>query len=121
MNAMRITEVLGSVQLSLLWICVIVAAMVFAAMIYSTAAFGRSELGRRARTYRAMRELAWTVVPIFIVIAAAAPAMKSAIPSRGDGGLVTDTRGESCLAPPAGAATVRMLSAPTGAGCAQHR
>jgi heme/copper-type cytochrome/quinol oxidase subunit 2 len=122
-NMSRINEVMGNTQLSLLWICVIVAAMVFVALMYSTALFHRGEFAVRDRTQdrvrKAARELGWAIVPIFIVVAAAAPAMQSAVAVRHDRSLVTENRSEACRVA-VNISTARILPA-AAIDCAKHR
>ena len=72
-----LTEALGSMQSALLWICAIAALLVFAAMVYSTVTF-RPE-ANKPRVSKVAREFAWTLVPILIVVAAAAPSMRNAV------------------------------------------
>jgi heme/copper-type cytochrome/quinol oxidase subunit 2 len=62
----------------LLWICAFVAAAVFAVMIHSIATFRRSstEPGARDRDPRALVEILWAIVPIFIMVSTALPAVK---------------------------------------------
>jgi heme/copper-type cytochrome/quinol oxidase subunit 2 len=59
----------------LLWICAFVAAAVFAVMIHSIATFRRSgaEPGMRPS---ALREIFWAIVPIFIMVSTALPAVR---------------------------------------------
>jgi heme/copper-type cytochrome/quinol oxidase subunit 2 len=103
MKMTGLIEILASTQQSLLWICAIVAVLVFAAMMYSTVTFRAHDSAdnsahnssRRAR--HVAREFAWALVPIFIVIAAAAPSMKNAIPTNADRSLLTENlEGNSC-------------------------
>ena len=54
----------------ILWICAFVAAAVFAVMIHSIATF------RRASGPSAWREILWAIVPIFIMVTTALPAVK---------------------------------------------
>ena len=58
------------VPTSVLWICAFVAAAVFAVMIHSIATF------RRGNGPRAWREILWAIVPIFIMVSTALPAVK---------------------------------------------
>jgi heme/copper-type cytochrome/quinol oxidase subunit 2 len=63
----------------LLWICAFVAAAVFAVMIHSIATFRRSssEPGARAKEHpRALAEIFWALVPIFIMVSTALPAVR---------------------------------------------
>jgi len=69
------TEVLGDAFLPVLWICAAVATLVFGAIVYSVAAFSHSDAAESAFDKRA-KEFAWSLVPMVIVIAAAAPAIK---------------------------------------------
>lgn len=54
----------------ILWICGFVAAAVFAVMIHSIATF------RRASGPSAWREILWAIVPIFIMVSTALPAVR---------------------------------------------
>ena len=54
----------------ILWICAFVAAAVFAVMIHSIATF------RRASGPSAWREILWAIVPIFIMVSTALPAVR---------------------------------------------
>jgi heme/copper-type cytochrome/quinol oxidase subunit 2 len=58
------------VALPILWTCGFVAAAVFAVMIHSVATFRRS--GQRS----ALVEILWAIVPIFIMVTSALPAVK---------------------------------------------
>ena len=55
-----------------LWTCGFVAAAVFAVMIHSVATFRRSGGGQRS----ALIEILWAIVPIFIMVTSALPAVK---------------------------------------------
>jgi len=63
-----------------LWICVVVGVVVFAAMIYSMINH-RKSLGREpAQFHHSTRaEIIWTLIPIVILVAMAAPATKGLI------------------------------------------
>ena len=61
-----------SVPLPVLWLCAFVAAAVFAVMIHSIATFRRSGAGQP----RALAEIFWAIVPIFIMVSTALPAVK---------------------------------------------
>jgi heme/copper-type cytochrome/quinol oxidase subunit 2 len=54
----------------ILWLCAFVAAAVFAVMIHSVATF------RRGSGPRAWREILWAIVPIFIMVSTALPAVR---------------------------------------------
>ena len=55
---------------SILWVVGFVAAAVFAVMIHSIATF------RRASGPSAWREILWAIVPIFIMVSTALPAVR---------------------------------------------
>jgi len=61
----------------ILWICGFVAAAVFAVMIHSIATFRRSG-GRHpgARAEIPLVEILWAIVPIFIMVSTALPAVR---------------------------------------------
>jgi heme/copper-type cytochrome/quinol oxidase subunit 2 len=63
------------VPMPLLWICAFVAAAVFVVMIHSIATFRRSSTEPGARP-RALVEILWAIVPIFIMVSTALPAVK---------------------------------------------
>ena len=54
----------------ILWICGFVAAAVFAVMIHSIATF------RRGNGPSPWREIFWAIVPIFIMVSTALPAVR---------------------------------------------
>ena len=57
---------------SVLWICAFVVAGVFAVMIHSIATFRRSAGSRP----NALSEILWAIVPIFIMVSTALPAVR---------------------------------------------
>lgn len=59
----------------ILWIGAFVAAAVFAVMIHSIATFRRGGAGPGAHP-RALAEILWAIVPIFIMVSTALPAVK---------------------------------------------
>jgi heme/copper-type cytochrome/quinol oxidase subunit 2 len=63
---------------TLLWICAALAVAIFGAMLHSVATF-RVDTERPSRYRRAtMIEVVWALIPILIVIAAAAPSFQQA-------------------------------------------
>ena len=59
----------------ILWICGLVAATVFAVMIHSIATFRRGS-GEPGARPSALAEIIWAIVPIFIMVSSALPAMR---------------------------------------------
>lgn len=59
---------------ALLWLCAAGAAFVFVAMLYSIVRFPHA--GRSGTATRNLKEFAWALVPIAIVVGAAAPAIQ---------------------------------------------
>jgi heme/copper-type cytochrome/quinol oxidase subunit 2 len=59
----------------ILWICGFVAAAVFAVMIHSIATFRRGS-GERGAGPSALTEILWAIVPIFIMVSTALPAVR---------------------------------------------
>ena len=55
-----------------LWICAFVVAGVFAVMIHSIATFRRAAGARPS----AVAEILWAIVPIFIIVSTALPAVR---------------------------------------------
>jgi heme/copper-type cytochrome/quinol oxidase subunit 2 len=71
------------------WCCAGLAAIVFAVMLFSFATFRRkADATMRAPT----AEVLWAIVPILIVIAAAAPALKGLMPRVAAQSNVADSR-----------------------------
>ena len=66
------------VPASILWICAFVVAGVFAVMIHSIATFRRvAEPGTRPNAHsNKLAEIFWTIVPIFIMVSTALPAVR---------------------------------------------
>lgn len=115
----RINEALWSTQLSLLWICALAAALVFIALVYSTATHRPVASAQGSRRRNVLREVVWAAVPIFIVVAAALPAMTASFPAQGDKSLVTENR-VACEAPDA-EAPKHLLAASPISHCAKQR
>ena len=59
----------------ILWLCAFVAAAVFAVMIHSIATFRRSSAQSGAQP-TALAEILWAIVPIFIMVSTALPAVR---------------------------------------------
>jgi len=68
------------VYVTVLWICVGLAAAVFAVMLYSIVAFRQPPDARLAQ-YRHSKlvEVLWAIVPIVILVGMAAPAVKALV------------------------------------------
>jgi heme/copper-type cytochrome/quinol oxidase subunit 2 len=64
------------VHTAVLWGCAAVALAVFALLIHSIATFRRTP-GDDAQKRNATAEVFWTLVPIIIVVATAAPAVRT--------------------------------------------
>lgn len=62
---------------TMLWICATFAVIIFGVMLHSVATF-RSETSRPPMRHHALIEVAWTLIPILIVIAAAVPSLRTA-------------------------------------------
>jgi len=79
-------EIYG-LHMLILWICVAIAAAVFGVMIYSIATFRKSK-GAVAATFdhSTKAEIAWTVIPVLILVGMAVPAAKTLVK-------IEDTRG----------------------------
>jgi heme/copper-type cytochrome/quinol oxidase subunit 2 len=72
---------LGAVHGPLLWLCAIVAVAVLMAIVYSVARFRHVDaIAAQAFEQRRHREFIWALVPMAIVIAAAAPAVRDSSP-----------------------------------------
>ena len=72
--AMRLSSRQQSTRMTptpVLWICAFVVAAVFAVMIHSIATFRRASGSRNA-----VAEIFWAIVPIFIMVTSALPAVK---------------------------------------------
>jgi cytochrome c oxidase subunit 2 len=79
-------EIYG-LHMLILWICVAIAVAVFSVMIYSIATFRKSK-GAVAATFdhSTKAEIAWTVIPVLILVGMAVPAAKTLVK-------IEDTRG----------------------------
>jgi heme/copper-type cytochrome/quinol oxidase subunit 2 len=62
------------VPTTILWICAFVVAAVFAVMLHSIATFRRS--GGPGAGPSALAEIFWAIVPIFIMVSTALPAVR---------------------------------------------
>ncbi len=62
---------------TMLWICATLAVIIFGVMLHSVATF-RTETTRSPMRHHALIEVAWTLIPILIVIAAAWPSLRTA-------------------------------------------
>jgi heme/copper-type cytochrome/quinol oxidase subunit 2 len=72
---------LNAMHAPLLWICGIVALAVLMAIVYSVARFRHADtVAAQAFEKRRLREFVWALVPMAIVIAAAAPAVRESSP-----------------------------------------
>ncbi len=60
---------------SVLWICAFVVTGVFAVMIHSIATFRRDDARPNARR-NSLAEIFWAIVPIFIMVSTALPAVR---------------------------------------------
>ena len=73
-----------SIEHLALWCCAGFAVLIFASMLFSVATFRRKAApGSLAPT----AEVLWAIVPILIVIAAAAPALRGLVPTRAAPGI----------------------------------
>jgi cytochrome c oxidase subunit 2 len=65
---------------TILWICAALAAVIFAVMLYSVATF-RSTPGAGTAAYRhsTIVEVLWALIPIVILVSAAAPAVSGLV------------------------------------------
>jgi cytochrome c oxidase subunit 2 len=67
-------------HVTILWICAALAAVIFGVMLYSVATF-RSAPGEGTAAYRhsTIVELLWALIPIVILVGAAAPAVRTLV------------------------------------------
>jgi cytochrome c oxidase subunit II len=74
-------------HVTIVWICAALAAVIFGVMLYSVATF-RSAPGAGMAAYRhsTIVEVLWALIPIVILVSAAAPAIKALV-SLSDPGL----------------------------------
>jgi heme/copper-type cytochrome/quinol oxidase subunit 2 len=66
------TDAAMTIPTSVLWLCAFVVAGVFAVMIHSIATFRRAGGSRP----NALAEILWAIVPIFIMVSTALPAVR---------------------------------------------
>jgi cytochrome c oxidase subunit II len=67
-------------HVTIIWICAAVAAVIFSVMLYSVATF-RSAPGAGTAAYRhsTIVEVLWALIPIAILVGAAAPAVRALV------------------------------------------
>jgi len=70
-----------SLHMTMYYICVVIAVFVFAWMIYSIVVFRKSKgaIPDTKLVHNTKAEIIWTVIPVFILIAASVPATKTLI------------------------------------------
>jgi cytochrome c oxidase subunit 2 len=92
----EISQKVYDLHMIILWVCVVIGVVVFAAMFYSLYAH-RKSLGATAATFHenARLELAWTIVPLLILVAMAVPSTRVLIDMYDTGGedLTVEVRG----------------------------
>jgi cytochrome c oxidase subunit 2 len=73
-------QAIYDLHMAILWICVVIGVLVFGAMFYSII-YHRKSKGYKASNFHESTkvEIAWTVVPFFILIAMAVPATSTLI------------------------------------------
>jgi cytochrome c oxidase subunit 2 len=72
-------EIYG-LHMTILWVCVAIAAAVFAAMLYSVATFRRSKHPEPAKfDHSTTAEVVWTIIPVLILVAMAIPAARTLV------------------------------------------
>lgn len=89
---------LPDVHGTVLWVCAFVTAAVFVLMVHSIATFRRAP-SDAARPRNATAEVFWALVPIVIVIAMAAPAVRSIVAADGSPGDAVETAQQTHPAP----------------------
>jgi cytochrome c oxidase subunit II len=63
---------------NIIWLCAALAALVFGVMLYSIATFARTgAVGSAAYRHSTAVELLWSLIPILILVSAAAPAVRT--------------------------------------------
>jgi cytochrome c oxidase subunit II len=65
----------------MLWICVVIAVFTFGAMIYALVKFRKSQgaVPDTTFTHSTKMEIAWTIIPVFILVAMAVPSVNKLI------------------------------------------
>ena len=76
----EISQKVFDLHMLIYWICVVIGVIVFGAMLYSII-MHRKSIGHKAASFHesTTAEIAWTVVPMFILIGMAIPASKTLI------------------------------------------
>jgi cytochrome c oxidase subunit 2 len=64
-----------------MWMCAAVAVAIFGAILHSVATFRSDGVPKTRHKRRALIEVAWALVPILIVIAAAVPSFRQSVPT----------------------------------------
>jgi len=73
-------EIYG-MHMIMLWICVVIAVFTFGAMIYALVKFRKSQgaVADQNFTHSTTLEIAWTIIPVFILVAMAVPSVNKLI------------------------------------------
>jgi heme/copper-type cytochrome/quinol oxidase subunit 2 len=95
---------LADANVVVLWSCVGIAIIVFALMLCSIAAFRRAP-AEAAQIRGTTAEVLWAIVPIAIVIAMAAPAVKGILATGAHAGAMETAQQQPAAAIPPAAAT----------------
>jgi cytochrome c oxidase subunit II len=77
----EISQGVHGLHMLMLWICVVIAAVVFGAMIYAMVKFRKSKGAVPDTTFvhSTRMEIAWTIVPVFILVGMAIPSVDKLI------------------------------------------
>jgi cytochrome c oxidase subunit 2 len=77
----EISQGVHSLHMLMLWICVAIAAVTFGAMIYALLKFRKSKgaVADQTFTHSTKMEIAWTVVPVFILVGMAIPSVEKLV------------------------------------------
>jgi len=77
----QISRKIYELHMLIFWVCVVIAVIVFGAMIWSLVAYRKSQgaVPDTTLVHNTRVEMAWTAVPIFILVAMAVPAAQTLI------------------------------------------
>ena len=80
-GASELSQEIYGLHMLILWVCVIIAVFTFGAMIYAMVKFRKSKgaVADTSMLHSTKLEIAWTIVPVFILIGMAIPSVETLI------------------------------------------
>ena len=77
----ELSQEIYGLHMMVLWVCVVIAVFTFGAMIYAMVKFRKSKgaVADTSMVHSTRMEIAWTIVPVFILIGMAIPSVETLI------------------------------------------